>query len=182
MKIPMNGIIAAAVAAAASPTTSLEAEWTRLNREYNGAKGQGPGAGVAVDDTGFVVGWSWDWWLNEKIGVFFTGGFNAQNTNPIDYDFAFGFVFQDMIQSRPDDQFGVGMVFTHLDSDVVGNPPKDTEFAFELYYRIAMANGKVWVTPHFMFVVDPGGGQITDGGTFADSSVFILGVRVYVPF
>jgi len=149
---------------------------------YNAANGGGPGAGFAIDDTGFVVGWAWDWWLTEKIGVFFTGGFNGQDTNPIDYDFAFGFVFQDMIQSRPDDQFGAGFVFTHIDEDVAGTPPEDTEFTFELYYRIAMANGKVWVTPHFMFVINPGGGQIVDGGQFADDSLFILGVRVYVPF
>lgn len=149
---------------------------------YNGQNGNGPGAGFALDDTGFVVGWAWDWWITEKIGVFFTGGFNGADTNVIDYDFTVGFVFQNMISSRPDDQFGAGFMFTHIDEDVAGTPPEDTEFGFELYYRLAMANGKVWVTPHFMFIINPGGGQIADGGSFADDSVFILGIRVYVPF
>jgi len=149
---------------------------------YNGAKGNGPGSAFAVDDTGFMIGWVWDWWITENVGVFFTGGFNVEDTNPVDYDFAFGFVFQNMITSRPDDSFGVGMVWTHLDTDVVGNPPEETEYAFEAYYKLAMANGKIWVTPHFMFVINPGGGAFADGGSWADDSLFILGVRVYVPF
>jgi hypothetical protein len=148
---------------------------------YNGVNGLGPGAGAGTSEQSWLMGWSWDWWLTEKIGIFFTGGFNFDDQNPVDNDFQLGFVFQGMIESRPDDQFGGGIVFTHLDSDVVGTVAEDTEFAFELYYRLAMANGKVWVTPHFIFVMDPGGGQIP-GGTFADDSLFILGLRVYVPF
>jgi hypothetical protein len=45
-----------------------------------------------------------------------------------------------------------------------------------------MANGKIWVTPHLLFVSSPGGGEIVDGGTFTDDALFILGVRMYVPF
>jgi hypothetical protein len=149
---------------------------------YNGVNGAGPGAGVAIDDTGFVVGWSWDWWLTEKIGIFFTGGFNVEDTNPVDYDFQLGFVFQNMIASRPDDSFGAGVVFTHLDTDIVGAVPEETELGVELYYKLAMANGRVWVTPHLIFVSDPGGGTIVNGGSFADDTLFILGVRVWVPF
>jgi hypothetical protein len=149
---------------------------------YNGANGGGPGAGGAVDDTGFVIGWVWDWWLTEKIGIFFTGGFNVEDTNPVDYDFTLGFVFQNMISSRPDDQFGAGLVFTHLDTDVTGPVGEETEFGFELYYRLAMAGGKVFVTPHFIFIIDPGAGQLGSGGTFADDSLFILGIRVHIPF
>jgi hypothetical protein len=149
---------------------------------YNSSNGAGPGSGAAVDDSNGLMGWSWDWWITEKVGVFFTGGFNFQDVNPVDYDFEVGFVFQGMISSRPDDQFGAGFVFTHLDSDVVGAVPEDTEFSFELYYRLAMANGKVWVTPHLIFVSNPGGGDIASGGSFADDTLFILGLRVYVPF
>jgi len=153
---------------------------------YNGVNGNGPGSGAfgGTSEQSWLMGWSWDWWLTEKIGIFFTGGFNFDDQNPIDYDFQLGFVFQNMIQSRPDDQFGAGIVFTHLDSDLPGlaGVPEDTEFAFELWYRLAMANGKVWVTPHMIFVMDPGGGDIASGGAFADDTLFILGIRVYVPF
>ncbi len=153
---------------------------------YNGINGNGPGSGAfgATSDQSWLMGWSWDWMLTEKIGIFFTGGFNFDDQNPVDYDFQVGFVFQNMIQSRPDDQFGAGFVFTHLDSDLPGlaGVPEDTEFAFEIYYRLAMANGKVWVTPHMIFVMDPGGGDFASGGTFADDTLFILGIRVYVPF
>jgi hypothetical protein len=149
---------------------------------YNSINGAGPGAGFAVDDTNIVIGWSWDWWVTEKIGLFFTGGFNTADVNPVDYDFQLGVIFQGLMQSRPDDQFGGGVVFTHLDSDIVGAVPEDTEYAFEIYYRLTMAGGKVWVTPHFIFVMDPGGGTIANGGSFAEDSLFILGVRVYVPF
>jgi hypothetical protein len=143
---------------------------------YNGSNGAGPFAGGAVDENGFVVGWSWDWWITEKIGVFFTGGFGVEDVNPVDYDFQVGFVFKNMIQSRPEDTFGAGFIFTHLDEDVVGTPAEDTEFGFELYYTLAMTNGKVYVTPHMIFISDPG------GGTFADDTLFILGIRVHVPF
>jgi hypothetical protein len=33
-----------------------------------------------------------------------------------------------------------------------------------------------------IFLMNPGGGVVTNGGLFADDSVFILGVRIYVPF
>lgn len=148
---------------------------------YNGENGNGPGAGFSLDETGFVVGWAWDWMVSEKIGLFFTGGFNGADTNVVDFDFQVGVVFQNMISSRPDDQFGFGVIWTNIDSDLV-TLPEDTEFTFELYYRLAMANGKVWVTPHFMFVMNPGGGEFVDGGPFASDSLFILGIRVYVPF
>jgi hypothetical protein len=154
----------------------LHSDW------YNGNTGPGPGAGFATEESNIALGWSWDWWVHEKIGLFFTGGFNVDDNNPVDYDFAVGAVFAGLIQSRPDDQFGAGFVFTHLDEDVVGTPDEETEFAFELYYRLAMANGKVWVTPHMIFLMNPGGGVVTNGGLFADDSVFILGVRIYVPF
>jgi hypothetical protein len=149
---------------------------------YNGQNGAGPGSGFASDDTAFVIGWSWDWWITEKIGILFTGGFNTSDVNPVEYDFALGFVFQNMISSRPDDQFGAGVMWTTLDNDVVGAVGEDTEFGFELYYRLAMAGGKVWVTPHFIYVFDPGGGTFADGGTFAEDALFILGIRVYIPF
>jgi hypothetical protein len=152
---------------------------------YNGLNGAGPGSGAfgASSEQSWLFGWSWDWQLTEKIGIFFTGGFNFDDQNPVDYDFQMGFVFQNMIASRPDDQFGAGIVFTHLDTDLPGvaGVPEDTEFAFELYYRLMMANGKVWVTPNMIFVMDPGGGAIP-GGTFADDTLFILGVRVHIPF
>jgi hypothetical protein len=148
---------------------------------YNGNTGPGPGSGIANEESNILIGWSWDWWVSEKIGLFFTGGFNVDDNNPVDYDFAFGVIFAGLIQSRPDDQFGAGFVFTHLDEDVV-TVPEDTEFTFEIYYRLAIANGKVLVTPHMLFVMDPGGGQIVDGGTFSDDTLFILGIRIYVPF
>ncbi len=153
---------------------------------YNGVNGAGPGAGAfgGTSESAFVFGWSWDWWVSEKIGLFTTGGFNSDDVNPVDYDFQFGVVFQGMIESRPDDQFGAGIIFTHLDTDLPGiaGVAEDTEFAFELYYRLAMANGKVWVTPNMIFVMDPGGGDIANGGSFADDTLFILGVRVHIPF
>jgi carbohydrate-selective porin OprB len=139
------------------------------------------GFNPTVDNDTWLVGWSWDWWLTEKIGVFFTGGFNTDDTNPVDYDFQVGFVFNGLISSRPDDQLGAGFLFTHLDDDVVGVVPEDTEFGFEVYYKLAMADGKVFVTPHFIFVVDPGGGVGGPAG-FVEDSLFILGVRVHVPF
>jgi hypothetical protein len=136
---------------------------------------------TATEDDNLMFGWAWDWWLTEKIGIFFTGGFNIDDTNPIDYDFQLGFVFNGLVSSRPDDQFGAGIIFTHIDDDVVGVVPEDTEFGFELYYRLAMGGGKIHVTPHLIYVMDPGGGVGGPSG-FVEDSLFILGVRMHVPF
>jgi len=134
-----------------------------------------------IDDDTIVIGGVWDWWLTEKIGVFFMGGFNTEDTaNVVDYDFSFGFIFMGMVESRPDDQFGAGFVFTHVNSNVL-TVTEDTEFGFEVYYRFALGDGKVFVTPHFMFIIDPGGGQ-APGGFFVDDSLFIVGIRMHVPF
>ena len=55
--------------------------------------------------------------------------------------------------------------------------PEDTEWSFELYYRLMLEEGKLQVTPHLLFVIDPGGGI-----NWVDDTLVILGLRVFVPF
>jgi hypothetical protein len=136
---------------------------------------------TATDDDNATFGWSWDWWIAEKVGLFITGGFNTQDTNPVEYDFQAGFVFSGMVGSRPDDQFGIGLIFTQIDEDFTGAVPEATEFGFEIYYRLVMGDGKVHVTPHVIYILDPGGGVGGPGG-FTEDNLFIVGVRMHVPF
>jgi carbohydrate-selective porin OprB len=56
--------------------------------------------------------------------------------------------------------------------------PEDTEFSLEVYYRYMAEDGKLQITPHLIFVSEPGGGQLV----FGDDALFILGLRIHVPF
>ena len=83
-------------------------------------------------------------------------------------------------RSRPDDQVGIALGFLTANSDTLGNAglPEDQETVVEIYYKWVTANGKFQVTPHFMYVANPGGG----GTGWEDDTLLIFGVRIYVPF
>jgi len=46
-----------------------------------------------------------------------------------------------------------------------------------VYYNFMVEDGKLQVTPHFMWIMDPNGDAFS-----GDDTLMILGVRVYVPF
>ena len=53
----------------------------------------------------------------------------------------------------------------------------DTEMVIEAYYKYITADGKLQITPHLQYIGDPG-----VGATLTETSLFVLGVRIYVPF
>lgn len=138
-----------------------------INEFFRDATGDGDAAGGA----------SWDWWATDKIGVFVRIAANGGDVNPIELDGSLGVVFQGLISSRPDDTLGIAFSFITTNDDVVVLP-EDTEFSLEIYYRYMMEDGKLQVTPHLIYVNEPGGGTTI----FGDDTLFILGLRIHVPF
>jgi hypothetical protein len=123
-------------------------------------------------------GVSWDFQLNEKMGIFVRASTNGDNVNPVEFDVAFGIVWTGTIPSRPDDVFGIAVGFADANATVVPGLPEERELTVEFYYRYMMEDGKLQISPHIIYVQDPGGG----GGGWQDDTLFILGVRIHVPF
>ncbi|MHC4134678.1 MAG: carbohydrate porin [Planctomycetota bacterium] len=124
----------------------------------------------------------WDWLVTDKMGLFVKIATNGGDINPVDLDASVGLVWTGIIGSRPNDAVGVSVGFITINTTVTGIIPEDTEIMVEVYYRYTMEDGKLQITPHLMYVMDPGGGTTATGGSFTDDSLFILGLRIHVPF
>ena len=132
----------------------------------------------STDDGSVGGGASWDWWATDKVGVFIRIAANGGDVNPVDFDASFGVQFNGLIGSRPDDVIGVAIGFITANDTVLVGIPEDTEFTIEVYYRYMMEDGKLQITPHLMIVTDPGGNL----SPWQDDTLFILGIRIHVPF
>lgn len=132
----------------------------------------------ATGDGSAGGGVSWDWWVTEKIGLWARIAVNGGDANPVQGDYSFGVAWNGPFGSRPDDQVGLALGFIQANEDVLVGVPESTEVTLEIYYKLMLEGGKLQVTPSLMFVSDPGGGL----PPWDDDVLFILGVRVYVPF
>jgi len=131
----------------------------------------------ATGDGSAGGGVSWDWRLSEKVGVFVRLTGSGGDANPVEFDASLGAALFGMLSSRPDDVIGVAIGFISLqDGTSFGTFPEDVEIHFELYYKAMLEGGKLQVTPHVMFVTDPG------GGTGVMDALWIVGLRLFVPF
>jgi len=125
----------------------------------------------------------WDWLVTDKMGLFVKVAADMRgDINPVELDASVGLVWNGIIGSRPNDAVGVSVGFIQANATVTGTLPEDLEIMVELYYRYTMEDGKLQITPHIIYVSNPGGGQRTVGGTFTDDALFILGLRIHVPF
>jgi len=131
----------------------------------------------ASGDDDFAWGVSGDYRLNDKVGLFFRVAGNTKDVNPVDMDFEIGAAFFGVIGSRPDDVIGVAFGYISTNDNVTGTLPEDKELTIEVYYNFMVEDGKLQVTPHFMWIMDPNGDAFS-----CDDTLMILGVRVYVPF
>ncbi|MHC4548524.1 MAG: carbohydrate porin [Planctomycetota bacterium] len=140
----------------------------------------------ATGDGDWGGGASWDWMVTDKIGVFARLVANSGDANPVSGDFSFGAVITGPLGSRPDDTLGVAVGIIETNDEGIrsftGNPleffPQSTEITVEVYYRYMMEEGKLQITPHLIIVSDPGGGR----SPWQDDLLFILGIRIFVPF
>lgn len=123
-------------------------------------------------------GASWDWWVTEKIGLFFMIAVNGEDVAAVESDYSVGAQFNGLFGSRPDDVLGVAVGFTNANSNVLPGLPEDLELTLEIYYKYVAEGGKLQITPHIIYVQDPGG----NGAGWFDDTLFILGFRIHVPF
>jgi hypothetical protein len=124
-------------------------------------------------------GASWDWWLSEKIGIFATIAATGGEVNPVEMDAAVGLAWTGLWDRRPDDTLGVAVGFVSLqDGSTLGSTvfPEDTELHLEIYWRLMFEESRLQVTPHVIAVTDPNGGLATN------DQLWILGLRIFVPF
>ena len=135
------------------------------------------GAAVGDDDDDFQWGVTWDWLATDAIGVFVKIAGNTGDVNPVEMDFSLGAQWTNFIASRPDDTVALAFGYIKANKTVLVGIPEDTEMTFELYYKFMLEDGKLQITPHIMYVMDPGGGI-----NWVDDSLFIIGLRIFVPF
>ena len=121
-------------------------------------------------------GVSWDWLATDKLGVFARISGNSKDIQVVKNDFTLG-VQWNGLGSRENDRIGAAFGWQSLNDQVI-TTPKDTEMVLEIYYLFALEDGKLQITPHLMYIKDPLG-QGTLGG---ESSLWILGIRFFVPF
>lgn len=139
---------------------------------------------TATNNVTGAIGLSFDWYATEKIGLFARGTVKdnqpvSQNApNQIESDWQVGAAFFGPIRSRPDDQLGAAFAYIKGPIDaLIPGAPKNHEYVIEIYYTLMLAGGKLQVTPEAQFVLDPGGDTFANG-----DNLFLLGVRIYVPF
>lgn len=139
---------------------------------------------TAPDSVAPGFGLSFDWYATRKIGVFARATIKdnqpiSQNhPNQIESDWQLGAAFFGPIKTRPEDQLGMawGLIKGPVDAIVPG-APHNHEQVIEVYYTCMLEGGKLQITPEAQYVIDPGGGTFADG-----DNLFLLGVRIYVPF
>jgi porin len=123
------------------------------------------------------------------IGVFLIFGASDGEANPIKYSYALGVGGNGVMESRPDDGFGIGWARTELSDDLVPflrqrlDIGLDREDAIEMYYNAAVTS---WldatldlqiITPALTHRLSSSTGQLEDVGT-----TVVPGVRLYVRF
>jgi hypothetical protein len=123
-------------------------------------------------------GASWDWWVTDKIGLFFLIGVNGDDVASVESDYSVGAQFNGLFGSRPDDVLGVAVGFANANTTVLPGLPEDLETTVEIYYKYMAEGGKLQITPNIIYVQDPGGG----GAGWFDDTLFIIGFRIHVPF
>ena len=134
-------------------------------------------ANTPTDDDDLQYGITWDWLVTDAIGLFARFAGNSADVNPVEMDLSIGAQWTGFMASRADDAIGLAFGYIKANKNVLVGIPEDTEMTFELYWKLMLEDGKLQVTPHIMYVMDPGGGI-----GWIDDSLVILGLRIYVPF
>jgi carbohydrate-selective porin OprB len=134
----------------------------------------------ADDDSNYGV--EWDWKITDTIGVWAIFTSNNEDVNEVQGSWSIGAVLMGIIGSRPDDEIGIGVGMLTANRAVVdanfgGTSTGDTEMVVEAYYKYVTEDGKMQITPHLQYIGDPG-----VGATLTETSLFVLGVRIYIPF
>jgi hypothetical protein len=127
-------------------------------------------------DATIAWGLSADMAVSDKIGVFLRIAGNDDDFargNPVEFDASFG---GQMAVGDEGNVVGLAIGLVSANDSVGGPYPEDLEITVEVYFKIMLEGGKMQVTPFVMYINEPGG-----GGSINDT-LFILGVRLHVPF
>lgn len=122
-------------------------------------------------------GFAWDWLATDQLGVFARVTGNSKDVMVVKNDFSLGAQYKGIGQ-RENDVAGVAFGWQSLNENVTGITPKDSELVLEIYYLFALEDGKLQITPHLIYIKDPMGQDWGNG----ESSLWILGIRIFVPF
>lgn len=127
-------------------------------------------------------GVTWDWWVTDKIGLFFTVTANSGRANPIESDGTLGVIFRGLIGRRPNDELAIAIATIRINRDhpdpAISQVPTGSEQILEIYYKFVEENGYLQITPFVQVVIDPGG----NGTGWLDNTLIMLGIRIHVPF
>lgn len=134
-------------------------------------------AAGGTDDDDVQYGLTWDWLVTDAIGLFAKFAGNSSDVNPVEMDFSIGAQWSGFMASRADDSIGLAFGYIKANKTVLVGIVEDTEMTIELYWKFMLEDGKLQITPHLIYVADPGGGI-----GWIDDSLVILGLRIYVPF
>lgn len=129
---------------------------------------------LGPDDADYGFGISWDWLATEQLGLFARFCWNFEDVNPVNWDAQLGMQYSGL--GNEDSALGFAFGLLTVNTDVYA-APKDYEWLFELYYRYALEQGKVQITPFVQVIIDPGAGV-----GFVESMVYMLGLRLHMPF
>ena len=132
---------------------------------------------TATESSSSGGGASWDWGLTDRVGIFLRIAAESGDVNPVEFSASYGFQIRGLAGSRPDDVFGFAIGLLRANKSVL-TVLESTELVVEVYYRWMAADGRLQITPHLIYVNDPGGGS----PPFSDDTLFILGIRIHVPF
>jgi hypothetical protein len=122
-------------------------------------------------DRGWGLGVSLDQQITPDIGLFARAGYHNGDVYAVDWFWSLGANFTGLIPWRANDELGFGvaglMANDDLDDAVIdtglllGDDNDGTEYHFEAYYRIALAEFFA-ITPDLQFVLDPLGDSDND--------------------
>ena len=94
--------------------------------------------------------------VSENLSLFLNAVFADKRTSVTDHQVAAGLVYKGLFDSRPEDDIGLAVGTTHVNSRAFApNNPGGSEYAAELYYTYRPTNGLL-VRPNLQYIHHPG--------------------------
>lgn len=125
-----------------------------------------------TNDYGMGVDASFDQELTKWFVLFARGGYQSPSIYATKMAFSGGFALLGDLYGRKDDRLSIGYGVAINNDDF---SPGRNEHVIEAYYRLAVGNGHVGLSPDVQFIINP-------GGLPASHNVVVVGLRAQVDF
>jgi hypothetical protein len=157
-----------------------EVKGRAMNVRVMGWYATDPGASTnGSNDESTGGGAHWDWRVTDKVGIWVNVVANNKNQRvPTGFDGSVGALIHGL-GSRADDRLGIAVGFIDPNTDIAALANADLELVVEVYYMYAAQDGKLQITPYLQYINNPGGGTDFTGW---EDALFLLGLRIFVPF